>query len=196
MVIAPGSHTCLYPAPRYVRLDPFINQNPFDLTRQPDDVVESMGHYYSKFSPVPSLLALPLYAIIPGLPWSGHHQEACATSRFTIISLTDGSCDRHRGLLYAAHCGSSVVLHCCLLERMPSRHLHLGVGDQHAGLPEARVSSLALSILILVRSEERLQRLSWRAVSQLGVLSGDEHSIEAPGAARRQCSGCIRAIAG
>ncbi len=46
------------------RLDGFINQNPFfDLQRAPHYVVESQGHYYSKFSPLPSLMATPVYAI-------------------------------------------------------------------------------------------------------------------------------------
>jgi hypothetical protein len=46
-----------------LRLDPFVNKDPlFDLSRQPHWVVELDGHYYSKFSPVPSLLALPVYA--------------------------------------------------------------------------------------------------------------------------------------
>jgi hypothetical protein len=46
-----------------LRLNPFINQDPlFDLSRQPHWVVLSNGHYYSKFSPIPSLLALPVYA--------------------------------------------------------------------------------------------------------------------------------------
>jgi len=46
-----------------LNLDAFVNQDPlFDLSRQPHYIVLSNGHYYSKFSPVPSLLALPLYA--------------------------------------------------------------------------------------------------------------------------------------
>jgi hypothetical protein len=46
-----------------LRLDPFINRNPFfDLVRNPHYIVESDGHYYSKFSPLTSLMVTPLYA--------------------------------------------------------------------------------------------------------------------------------------
>ena len=46
-----------------LRLDPFVNRNPFfDLDRKPHYVVESNGHYYSKFSPLTSLMVTPLYA--------------------------------------------------------------------------------------------------------------------------------------
>lgn len=46
-----------------LRLDPFIDRNPFfDLANNPHYIVESDGHYYSKFSPLTSLLVTPLYA--------------------------------------------------------------------------------------------------------------------------------------
>ncbi|MBN1186862.1 MAG: glycosyltransferase family 39 protein [Bacteroidales bacterium] len=47
-----------------LRLDPYINGDYlFDLSNEPHYVVESNGHYYSKFSPLPSILALPIYGL-------------------------------------------------------------------------------------------------------------------------------------
>jgi hypothetical protein len=45
-----------------LRLDPYINRDPFfDLDKAPHWVIESQGHYYSKFSPTTSLLVTPIY---------------------------------------------------------------------------------------------------------------------------------------
>jgi hypothetical protein len=46
-----------------LRLDAFVGHDPlFNLAKHPHYLIASNGHYYSKFSPLPSLLALPIYA--------------------------------------------------------------------------------------------------------------------------------------
>ncbi|MBN1919758.1 MAG: hypothetical protein JW892_00815 [Anaerolineae bacterium] len=47
------------------RLDPLIGEVPvlFDLSRNPHYLIHVGGHYYSKFSPLTSLLVLPLYGL-------------------------------------------------------------------------------------------------------------------------------------
>lgn len=47
------------------RLDPLIGEVPvlFDLSRNPHYLIYVDGHYYSKFSPLTSLLVLPLYGL-------------------------------------------------------------------------------------------------------------------------------------
>lgn len=70
-----------------LRLDPFINQNPlFDLTRAPHYVTEAGGHYYSKFSPVPSLLAAPVYALDFALLGPPAGTEEAVASRYIALS--------------------------------------------------------------------------------------------------------------
>lgn len=48
-----------------LRLDPLIGQVPvlFDPTRNLHYLIQVEGHYYSKYSPIPSLLSLPLYSV-------------------------------------------------------------------------------------------------------------------------------------
>lgn len=155
-----------------LRLDPFINQNPFfDLTRQPHYVVESMGHYYSKFSPVPSLLALPLYAIsfwLQGYPGPDITAEA---SRYIALSRLSAS------LMAAA----IVVVVFLALRTAVRQSIALLLAGAYAFGTFTWASAtntlasqssgelfLALSTLILARSEEQLRRLSWRAAASIG----------------------------
>lgn len=48
-----------------LRLDPLIGEVPvlFDLEKSPSYIKEVGGHYYSKYSPFPALLSIPLYAL-------------------------------------------------------------------------------------------------------------------------------------
>ncbi len=70
-----------------LRLDPFINTDPlFDLSLQPHYVIESQGHYYSKFSPVPSLLTLPIYALNFALFGFPRGPENVIISRYIALS--------------------------------------------------------------------------------------------------------------
>lgn len=155
-----------------LRLDPFINQNPFfDLTRQPHYVVESMGHYYSKFSLVPSLLALPLYAIsfwLQGYPGSDITAEA---SRHIALSRLSSS------LMAAA----IVVVVFLALRTMVRQSIALLLAGAYAFGTFTWASAtntlasqssgelfLALSVLTLARPAGQLRRLNWREAASVG----------------------------
>lgn len=155
-----------------LRLDPFINQNPFfDLTRQPHYVVESMGHYYSKFSPVPSLLALPLYAIsfwLQGYPGPDITAEA---SRYIALSRLSSS------LMATA----IVVVVFLTLRTAVRQSIALLLAGAYAFGTFTWASAtntlasqssgelfLALSVLVLARPAGQLRRLNWREAASVG----------------------------
>lgn len=70
-----------------LRLDNFVDQNPFfELERSPHYIVEFGGHYYSKFSPVPSLIALPVYAL--GLALSRGIEQEITREAFLFVTLS------------------------------------------------------------------------------------------------------------
>ncbi len=75
-----------------LRLDPLVGQIPvlFDLDNHPRYLVEVNGHYYSKYSPLPALLALPLYALYMAIGRPDYYVVYLTLSRVvsTFIAAT------------------------------------------------------------------------------------------------------------
>ncbi len=161
-----------------LQLDPFINRNPFfDLTNNPHYIVESDGHYYSKFSPLTSLLITPLYAfdfLLFGPP--GECVE-CNASRYIRLSR-----------LSAAMIETGVVVLVFLtLRRRVSQSfaLVLALGYAFATYSWASATNtltvqstgeffIALSLFALVRieSSDKKHRGLWIAVAFISLVAG------------------------
>lgn len=73
-----------------LRLDPLIGKVPvlFDLANSPAYLVEVNGHYYSKYSPFPAMLSVPIYALYMLFGPADNYAIYLTLSRLTSVLVS------------------------------------------------------------------------------------------------------------